>query len=141
MKIKFKKNRLRYNLNIGILMTCLGSAYFIFDASPMISGYLYLAAGLSMTFQYLYDVKHQYLIIENGIIKKNKLYSLKKKILIEDILEIKGTNKGYLLKSEKVNLKINPKVIDEESMPDLIQYLQSINIPDDKNLFSKFKFN
>jgi len=107
----------------------------------MISGYLYLAAGLSMTFQYLYDVKHQYLIIENGIIKKNKLYSLKKKILIEDILEIKGTNKGYLLKSEKVNLKINPKVIDEESMPDLIQYLQSINIPDDKNLFSKFKFN
>ncbi|MBQ0741095.1 hypothetical protein J9332_43185, partial [Aquimarina celericrescens] len=60
---------------------------------------------------------------------------------IEDILEIKGTNKGYLLKSEKVNLKINPKVIDEESMPDLIQYLQSINIPDDKNLFSKFKFN
>jgi|AntRauTorcE11897_2_1112592.scaffolds.fasta_scaffold08178_3 hypothetical protein len=141
MKIKFKKKRLRYNLNIGILMTCLGSAYFIFDASPMISGYLYLAAGLSMTFQYLYDVKHQYLIIENGIIKKNKLYSLKKKILIEDILEIKGTNKGYLLKSEKVNLKINPKVIDEESMPDLIQYLQSINIPDDKNLFSKFKFN
>jgi hypothetical protein len=122
-------------------MTCLGSAYFIFDASPMISGYLYLAAGLSMTFQYLYDVKHQYLIIENGIIKKNKLYSLKNKILIEDILEIKGTNKGYLLKSEKVNLKINPKVIDEESMPDLIQYLQSINIPDDKNLFSKFKFN
>jgi hypothetical protein len=141
MKIKFKKKRLRYNLNIGILMTCLGSAYFIFDASPMISGYLYLAAGLSMTFQYLYDVKHQYLIIENGIIKKNKLYSLKNKILIEDILEIKGTNKGYLLKSEKVNLKINPKVIDEESMPDLIQYLQSINIPDDKNLFSKFKFN
>lgn len=81
MKIKFKKKRLRYNLNIGILMTCLGSAYFIFDASPMISGYLYLAAGLSMTFQYLYDVKHQYLIIENGIIKKNKLYSLKKKSL------------------------------------------------------------
>lgn len=139
MKIKFKKKRLRYNLNIGILMTCLGSAYFIFDASPIVSGYLYLLAGLSMTFHYLYDKKHHYLIIENGIIKKNKLYSWNNKILIKDIIEIKGTRDGYLLKSEKGNLKINPKVIDEESMPDLTQCLKNINIPVEKNLFRKFK--
>lgn len=139
IKIKLNKKRMRFNLILSIFWIGLGLAHFILDSNPLIIGILYLITGFLYLSQYIYDLKHHYLIIEDGIIKKNKLYGFKNAINTDKITEIKGTENGYLIKSDKINLKIDPSLIDMESLQELIQYLKNLDLPTDKNYFSKFQ--
>lgn len=139
MTIKFKKKRYYYNLGLGVLWTGFAMSYFFMKDLNSVFGYIYFALGLSYLLHYVYDLKHHYLIIENGIIQINKLYSFKNKINVDEILEIKGTDSHYLIKSVSASLKIDPTLIDEKSLQELFQYFRSLDLPADKNLFSKFK--
>jgi hypothetical protein len=140
LKIKFESKRLRHNLIFGIFFVGLGFSYFVLDANPILSGYLYSICGLIFIFQYVYDVKHQYLLITNGLIKKNKLYGWKNNIQIDEITEIVGTDAHYILKSPTQQVKINPSLIEKQSLLELIQFLRELDLPSNKNLFKKDYF-
>ncbi|MFD0933544.1 hypothetical protein ACFQ0R_13140 [Psychroflexus salinarum] len=89
MKINLNKKRLYTNLFLGTLWIFLGASYFIFGETMSWIGYMYLILGILYLAHFLYDFKHQYLIIEKGRIQKNVLYSFKNSIELSEIEEIK----------------------------------------------------
>ena len=71
------------------------------------------------------------------MIQKNNLYSSNTKIQVNEISEIEKIGLDYLLKSEDINLRFDPNLIDEESLKELTQFLGQLNLPSENNLYSK----
>jgi hypothetical protein len=139
MRIKLSKKRLYTNLLLGVIWILFGMSYFIFEATMPWSGYAYSILGTLYLAHFLYDYKHQYLIIENGKIQKNILYSFKNKIELSEIDEIKSIKGNYILKSETRNLSIDPSLIDKQSLIKLLHVLRQVDLPSEKNHFKKYK--
>ena len=133
MKIKFKKKRLRVNLILGIVWIILGTLSIVTDDKIRWTDYGYLVIGILYVGHYLYDLKNQYLTIENGTIRKNGLYGYWKKINLNEINWIKKFAGDYTLKTEKKELKINTELIDENSLTELNKILAELNLPSEKN--------
>jgi hypothetical protein len=81
---------------------------------------------------FYYDYKNQYLIVKDGWIRKNLLYSFKNKIRIEDIEEIRRINGDYILKSKTAHLKIDPDVIERKSLKKLNTLIVEWGLPSEK---------
>jgi len=139
MKIKLSRKRLYTNLLLGVIWILFGISYFISEATMPWFGYAYQILGTLYLAHFMYDYKHQYLIIENGKIQKNILYSFKNKIELSEIDEIKSIKGNYILKSETRNLSIDPSLIHEQSLIKLLQILRQIDLPSERNHFSKYK--
>lgn len=101
---------------LGTLWILLGASYFIFDEAMSWLGYGFTIVGAFNLFQFFYNLQHQYLIIKNGRIQKNMLFSFINRIEIDEIEEIKRIRGNYILKSKNANLKINPDLIKNESL-------------------------
>ena len=114
---------------LGALWVVLGASYFIFDEALSWLGYGFMIVGSFNLFQFFYNLQHQYLIIKNGRIQKNILYSFINRIEIDEIEEIKKIKGNYILKSKKTNLKINPDLIEKESLENLIEFLKKLEVP------------
>jgi regulator of RNase E activity RraB len=102
-------------------------------------GYAYQILGTLYQAHFLYDYKHQYLIIEKGKIQKNILHSFKNKIELNEIDEIKSIKGNYILKSETRNLSIDPSLIDKQSLIKLFQIFKTSKFTFRKNHFIKYK--
>jgi len=139
LKIKFKKKRLLHYLIFGTFSILLGLSFFAFNIEPALLGYLHLTSGLFFTFQYTYDKKHHYLRIGNGVIHKHRLFGNKTVIKLDEITKIEGTDAYYLIKSPTKNLKVDPKLIDKDSLLELILFLKSLDLPSNRNLFLESK--
>ena len=129
MKIHLTKKRLYTDMILGALWVVLGASYFIFDEALSWLGYGFMIVGSFNLFQFFYNLQHQYLIIKNGRIQKNILYSFINRIEIDEIEEIKKIKGNYILKSKKTNLKINPDLIEKESLENLIEFLKKLEVP------------
>lgn len=136
MKIKFKKKRLRLNLILGIVWIILGTLSIVTDDEIQWTDYGYLVIGILYIGHYLYDLKNQYLTIENGTIRKNGLYGYWKKINLNEINWIKKFAGDYTLKTEKKELKINTELIDKNSLTELNRILAELNLPSEKTPFA-----
>ena len=136
MKIKFKKNRLRVNLILGIVWLILGTLSIVTDDEIRWTDYGYLVIGILYVGHYLYDLTNQYLTIENGTIRKNGLYGFGKKINLNEINWIKKFAGDYTLKTEQKELKINTELIDKNSLTDLNRILAELNLPPEKTPFA-----
>jgi hypothetical protein len=126
MKIRYKQKRLKYNLIFGSiwLIFALFSLFIIDSNKWMDLGYLLFAAlhlGL-----YFYEFINQYITIENGMIRKNSLFS--KKIKITDIIRIKKFAGDYILKTENTELNITIDFIEEKSLEELNSILRKLNL-------------
>lgn len=137
MKIYLNKKRLKTHLFIGALWMILGLSYFIFGETMFWLDYAYVSVGAFDLFQYFYSLKHHYLIIENGTITKNVLYGFQNKIELNEIKEIKKIGGDYILKSQMRNLKINPDLIQKESLEKLNTFLKKLNLPSEKNFLTR----
>lgn len=136
MKIRFKKKRLYANLIIGIIWIGL-CVFNVFEHDSFRwLDYVHLIMGLLYTAHFLYDLKHEYLSIENGTIKKNRLYGFEKKINLDDVNWIKKYAGDYIIKTETKDLKINTELIDENSLTELNRVLGQLNLPDHKSPFA-----
>ena len=135
LKIKLTKKRLYPNLFMSMLWIVLGSLDFFLGFNTGFDNTAYLMLGLGYLAVFYYDYKNQYLIIKNGWIRKNLLYSFKNKIKIGDITEIDRIDGNYLLKSEKGNLKIKPDLIEKASLKRLNEELVSWGLPPEKTVF------
>lgn len=136
MKIRFTKRRLYAHLIIGALWFVLGVTGFIIGENIYWFGYGYLMIAILYLGHFLYDQKHQYLIIENGRITKNILYGFKNKMDVDEIQEIKKVGGDYILKSDTKILKINIDVIDNTSLLNLMEVLKEIDLPSKKSFLT-----
>ena len=75
---------------------------------------------------YLYQNKNQYLIIENGFIKKNDLFG--KKFNLIEIIEIKKIAGDIILKTDSREMKIDTQLIEPHSLELLKTRLEKLNI-------------
>ena len=132
MKIRFKKKRLYMSAILGIVWTGFGIYNILEDENLRWSDYIYLLVGILYIGHYLFDLINQYLIVENGTIRKNLLYGYSKKINLNEINLIKKFAGDYTLKTDTQKLKINTDLIEEKSLADLNEILQKLNLPSDK---------
>lgn len=139
MKIRFTKRRLYAPLIVGALWFVLGVTGFIIGENIYWFGYGYLMIAILYLGHFLYDQKHQYLIIKNGRIQKNMLFSFTNRIEIDEIEEVKRIRGNYILKSKKTNLKINPHLIKKESLENLIEFLSKLKVPSEKSFLTSQK--
>ena len=132
-KIKFKKKKLYPNLLLGFLWVALGTVDLIVYGKLDVFKYIYTTCGALYLFHFFYDLKNQYLKIENNTIQKNFLYGgWNKKIKFEDIVEVEKTYLNFILKTENEKLKVNADLIEEESYKEFKSIVLSLNLPDKK---------
>jgi len=132
-KIKFKKKKLYPNLLLGSIWFSLWTVDFILDEELNVFEYIYIACGVLYLFHFFYDLKNQYLKLENNTIQKNFLYGgWNKKFRYEDIVEVEKTYLNFILKTENDKLKVNADLIEEESYKEFKNIVLSLDLPDAK---------
>ncbi|MFD0933547.1 hypothetical protein ACFQ0R_13155 [Psychroflexus salinarum] len=137
MRIKLTKKKLYTHLILGLVWSGFGVIYILLnDENVNWLGIGFIAIGLFDILHYVYDSKHQYLLIENGVIRKNILYGFKNKIDIDDIHQIKSEGGNYILKSDLNTFKIDPGLIEKNSLEDLNKFLKDLDLPSDKNFLT-----
>ena len=75
---------------------------------------------------YFYQRQYKYLSIENGFIVENRPFG--KKINLNDVKQIKNFAGDYILKTEKDELTINTQIIEPNSLTELRNELDKLNI-------------
>lgn len=133
MKIRFKKKRLYINLILGLAWTGLGVFSLLEDESLRWTDYVNLVLGILYLAHYVYDLYNQYLTIENGSIRKNILYGVRKKINLNEIYRIEKYAGDYILRTLTKELKINTAFIEEKSLVEFNEILKKLNLPEGKN--------
>lgn len=76
--------------------------------------------------RYFYQRENKYLTIENGLIKENGPFG--KKIKLTDINQIEKYAGDYILKTEKTKLTINTHIIEPNSLAELKNELDKLNV-------------
>lgn len=137
MKIKFKKNRLFGNLLLGVVWFGIGLLNIYEGDHLRWSFYVYLVLGLLYIGHFLTDITYQYLNIENGTIRRNRLYGFVDRINLSDINWIKKDNRNYTLITDSDKMKINTKLIEENSLAELNTLLGQMNLPSEKTPFAQ----
>ncbi len=132
-KIKFKKKKYYLNLFIGVLWLIIGAVIPVINGEFNVFDYIYTACGVLLLSIFLYDFKHQYLIIENQTIQKNFLYGgWNRKIKFDDITSIEKTYLNYTIRTKSHQLQINTDLIEETSYKELKSILKSLDLPEDQ---------
>ena len=123
MKIRYKRRRLRWNLIFGLFWIILG----VISTSNSPDNYLnygYLIAGLLYIISYLLKSTNQYLTIDNDMISLNNIFP--KQMLLKDLERIKKSAKGYILQSDKCEIKIEFRLIEKNSLKDLKKIIKNL---------------
>lgn len=124
------------NLFLGLVWTGLGVFSLFEEENLRWLDYGYLVIGVLYIGHYLYDLMNQYLTIENGTIRKNRLYGFGSKINLNEINWIKKFAGDYTLKTESKKLKINTGLIEEKSLNELNKILEKLDLPSEKTPFA-----
>lgn len=137
MKIKFKKKRLIYNLVFSIFYIVIGLEKILNQENARWTKYDFFIIGTIYLISSLFEIRNQYLTIENGMIRKNQFLGFNKKINLKDIIQIKKFVGDYKLVTEQTELKINTELIDDNSHDILKHILSKLDLPADKTPFPK----
>lgn len=121
LKIRYTKKRLRSNLFLGLLWLTLGILSIVFSSQKFMM-YSYSGLGILYLCGYFFENYYQYISIENDILILHKLKS--QKIKLQEIKQIKNIKGDIILESESHKLKINPDLIEEESLKELKSLLE-----------------
>lgn len=137
MKIKFKKKRFVYHLLLSVFWIGIALDNILGLEKIKWIKYIWLAIGISYLAKLLYEIKYQYIIIENGTIQRSGLFHFYKKIKLDEVCWIKELEGNYYLKTKKTVFKINTKLIDTTSLLKLYTVLKELDLPVDKTPFPK----
>lgn len=128
MKIGYSNRHLTVNLILGLFWFI----WFLFESKTKDptnwSDFVKLGFSLLYLSLYLHKRQIKYLSIESGYIKVNDLFGLGKKINLNEINGIKQFSKGYTLKTNNRDYKINTHIIDPNSLADLNKELEKLNV-------------
>ncbi len=128
IKIEFKKKKLLANLILGLVWSLLGMFNLIESKNLYWLDYGYLVVGALYIGHYLYDLKFQYLIIKEDMIKVNALYGFRKKIYIKDIQSIKKFAGDYKIITADKEININTQLIAKDSLIKLNTFLEKLKM-------------
>lgn len=128
IKIEFKKKRLLANLILGLVWSLLGIFNLMQSKNLYWLDYGYLVIGVLYIGNYLYDLKFQYLIIDESMIKMNALYGFRKKIYIKDIQSIKKFAGDYKIITADKEININTQLIAKDSLIKLNTFLEKLKM-------------
>ena len=125
MKINFIKKRITHNLFLGGFMLLAGIVMWIKADRILISSLWIVIGTLQFGFA-LYERKHQYITIENGLITKHSIF--KKEIEIDKIEKVRRFKSSYKIETADKTVTINKNLIEAESMYRLDDFFKSLNI-------------
>ena len=125
MKIEYKKRQLNINLIFGFILLTYFTIRLLIDEVHWID-YGWIIISLTYFINYFYQKKYKYVTIENGIINVNGPFG--KKLKLNEIKRIKKFAGDYILKADKKELTINTQVIDPNSLTELNEELEKLNV-------------
>ena len=126
MKIRYKKKRLRLTLILAIFWLVLGVGPLLLKETIKWYEFGFLIVSVLYFAGYFYMIRNQYLRIEHGFIKKCSLFS--KKIKLSEVKQIWKHSDYYILSTKKSELKIEFEHIDNESLDNLNEVLNNLNL-------------
>ncbi|MBP93027.1 MAG: hypothetical protein CMC55_02785 [Flavobacteriaceae bacterium] len=124
--IKYKNRRLYVNLIIGLVWIILGILTSWAAEYSRWSNYFYIIIGVIYLGIYVWEFKNQYLTITDSFIKNNSFFG--KKILLQDIIQVKKIFGDYVLKTEHKEFSINMNMVHDDSKAELVTFINSINL-------------
>lgn len=124
--IKYKPKRLRINLFLGLMWLVFGIIQIIATDMDSWLNYGYLVCAILYLTLYLYEFKNQYLTIQDGQMRENHFFG--KKIDLTKVTQFRHFAGEYIFKTEKQKLKIDTQIIDEESLKELNEELEKLNL-------------
>ena len=125
MKIKYIESRIKNNLGYGILMIAVG-LFAVYNDSSSIFSYLWILLGGLQTGTALYEKKNQYLTIEQEKITKHSIWP--KTINISEIEKVRKFANSYKIETKNTTLTIDKGIIENDSLYQLENYLNSLNL-------------
>ncbi len=126
MQIRYKRKIVNANIIGGLIWLVALLVSFLLDSLYNLSILFYVLMSVLYFTISLYQMKHQYLTIENGIIKQN--WPFGKKIELEQIQKIRHFSGEYVLKSKDKTLKIDIYKIAPKSLQNLKTELKKLNV-------------
>ena len=126
MKIGYKKRQMNINIILGLIWLVWFFIGILTKDKLNWTDYGWIVISVMYLSGYFYQRKNKYLTIENGFIKENSPFG--KKINLTDIKQIKKFAGDYIIKTEKTELTINTQVIDSNSLAELKNELDKLNI-------------
>ncbi|PKH69024.1 hypothetical protein CXF59_01785 [Flavobacterium sp. ALD4] len=126
MKIGYKKRQMNINLILGLIWLVWFFIGILTKDKLNWTDYGWIVISVMYLSGYFYQRKNKYLTIENGFIKENSPFG--KKINLTDIKQIKKFAGDYIIKTEKTELTINTQVIDSNSLAELKNELDKLNV-------------
>lgn len=125
MTINFRKNRVKFRGNYAGLCIIIGIIAILFNSEPIFI-YPWLILGFLEICIWYYEYKYHYLQIQDNILTINSFVS--KSIDLTQIKAIKKYKSIFVLESEKQRIKIHKSMIDTESLHQLSQFLNKIQL-------------
>lgn len=134
IKFKYRKERLRNNLKMGIFFVSIGIILILFSfvikntksISFLSIGVGEILAGISMFIIYYFENKRQYLTLKNEILIKNTLFP--KKIKLSEIKTIREFANNLKLITHNTEFIINTQIIEPNSLKALKAILENHNL-------------
>lgn len=123
MLIRYKKSRLRLSLILGLFWFLIGFSSFLIDNS-FFSKYGGVLIGTLYLSIYFFEIKKQFLKIEEGVLTKNSLFP--KRIHLSDIIQIKKFAGDITLITDTDKMLIHKDLINPESFKELELVLQGL---------------
>jgi hypothetical protein len=123
MKINFTKKQLHLNLIYALLFSITG-LFFLLRAPDTWMLVVALLLPISFVLKYVYQKKYQYGTIENGNIRKNKLF--RKEVHLSEIRTIEKYAGSYILKTDTKKLTIDTTIIAPNSLVELNAALEKL---------------
>ncbi len=98
--------------------------------------YGFLLVGTLYLGHFLYDSYHQYIVIKNGIVRKNMLYGFVTKMVLDEITSVQNTSGYYILKTKTKtkSLKIDLALVEVESLIRLKRFLENLKLQQDHEI-------
>lgn len=121
MKIRYKKGRSRFFLILCFLWAVI-LLVNVFNVETLDwTFWTYIILPVVFISIYTFEYLNQYLTIEDGMIYRNSLFP--KKMELTKIKRYRKSAGDYILETEKNKLRIDPTIIDSESLKILNQVL------------------
>jgi hypothetical protein len=123
MKIDYTKTYLNLSLIYAIIFSITGLSFLLRDPDTW-TVILAILLPISFVLNYVYQKKYQYLMIENGSIRKNNLF--RKEVQLSEIKTIENYAGSYILKTDTKKLTIDTTIIAQNSLRKLNVELEKL---------------
>jgi hypothetical protein len=131
MKINFTKKQLYLHLIYALLFSITGLP-LLFKDTDIWTVVVALLLPISFVLRYVYQKKYQYATIENGRIRKNKLF--RKEVQLSAIKTIEKYAGSYILKTDTQKLTIDTTIIAPNSLAELNAALEKLMLNGAKSM-------